>query len=116
MYMFNMGCIYLDLFSWRRTLGMKDEQQIRFAGEGDQEPGLEPGDVVIVLDEQNHQTFKRAGGDLFMEMELSLTEALCGFQKDVKTLDKRTLLINRKPGELLIFLLGNPQIFMLCRC
>jgi len=28
---------------------MKDGQQIRFSGEGDQAPGLEAGDVVIVL-------------------------------------------------------------------
>lgn len=78
---------------------MKDEQQIRFAGEGDQEPGLEPGDVVIVLDEKDHETFKRAGSDLFMEMELTLTESLCGFEKSIETLDKRTLLIKQKPGS-----------------
>jgi len=31
------------------------------AGEGDQEPGLEPGDIIIVLDEKEHGTFKRSG-------------------------------------------------------
>ena len=44
---------------------MKDEEQIRFSGEGDQEPGLEPGDVVIVLDEKPHSTFKRAGQGVY---------------------------------------------------
>lgn len=34
--------------------GMKDGQKIVFAGEGDQEPDLEPGDIVIVLDEKEH--------------------------------------------------------------
>ncbi|XP_042236166.1 dnaJ homolog subfamily A member 2-like [Homarus americanus] len=29
--------------------GMKDEQRITFRGEGDQMPGVEPGDVIIVL-------------------------------------------------------------------
>lgn len=29
--------------------GMKDEQRITFHGEGDQMPGVEPGDVIIVL-------------------------------------------------------------------
>lgn len=77
---------------------MKDEQQIRFSGEGDQVPGLEPGDVIIVLDEREHSTFKRAALDLVMDMEVSLTEALCGFEKTIETLDKRTLLIKHPPG------------------
>ena len=38
--------------------GMMDDQRITFSGEGDQEPGLEPGDIIIVLDEREHGTFK----------------------------------------------------------
>ena len=78
---------------------MKDGQQIRFSGEGDQEPGLEAGDVVIVLDEKAHETFRRHGRDLLMRMELELVEALCGFQKVVQTLDGRTLVIQTVPGR-----------------
>lgn len=29
--------------------GMRDDQRITFRGEGDQMPGVEPGDVIIVL-------------------------------------------------------------------
>ncbi|KAK3765072.1 hypothetical protein RRG08_028495 [Elysia crispata] len=56
-----------------RGKGMKDNQQIRFSGEGDQEPDLEPGDIVIVLDEQEHDRFRRRGHDLIMTMQLELT-------------------------------------------
>lgn len=35
--------------------GMTDGQKIVFSGEGDQEPELEPGDLVIVLDEKEHE-------------------------------------------------------------
>lgn len=38
--------------------GMVDGQKITFNGEGDQEPGLEPGDIIIVLDEREHRTYK----------------------------------------------------------
>lgn len=38
--------------------GMSDGQKIVFNGEGDQEPGLEPGDIVIVLDEKPHDKYK----------------------------------------------------------
>jgi DnaJ-class molecular chaperone len=36
--------------------GMADGQKIVFSGEGDQIPGVTPGDVVIVLDERPHGT------------------------------------------------------------
>lgn len=38
--------------------GMVDGQKIQFCGEGDQEPGLEPGDIVIRLEEKEHEIFK----------------------------------------------------------
>ena len=34
---------------------MEDSQKITFTEEGDQEPGLEPGDIIIVLDEKQHE-------------------------------------------------------------
>lgn len=81
--------------------GMKDEQQIRFSGEGDQEPGLEPGDIIIVLDEKPHDTFTRKGSNLLIKMQIELVEALCGFQRPVQTLDKRTLIVTAIPGEVI---------------
>lgn len=38
--------------------GMIDGQKIVFSGEGDQEPGLAPGDIVIILEEKDHPIFK----------------------------------------------------------
>lgn len=38
--------------------GMEDGQKVVFSGEGDQEPGLEPGDIIIVLDEKEHPIFR----------------------------------------------------------
>ena len=78
---------------------MKDDQQIRFSGEGDQEPGLEPGDIVIVLDEKPHAMFRRKEQNLIVPMELELVEALCGCQRKIQTLDDRTLVITILPGK-----------------
>lgn len=63
--------------------GMRDGQKITFSGEGDQEPDLQPGDIIIVLDVKDHAVFKRTENstDLLINMELSLVESLCGFQK-----------------------------------
>ncbi|XP_030042242.1 dnaJ homolog subfamily A member 4 [Microcaecilia unicolor] len=79
--------------------GMKDGQKIVFHGEGDQEPGLEPGDVIIVLEQRDHETFQRQGENLIMKMELQLAESLCGFRKPIPTLDQRMLVITSSPGE-----------------
>ena len=79
--------------------GMEDGQKVTFSGEGDQEPGLEPGDIIIVLDEKAHSVFKRNGQDLVMKMDINLTEALTGLKKTIKTLDDRTLVIQTVRGE-----------------
>lgn len=79
--------------------GMKDGQKITFHGEGDQEPGLEPGDVIIVLDLKEHPVFQRQDDNLVMKMKIKLVEALCGFKKTIHTLDNRSLLIHSSPGN-----------------
>lgn len=81
--------------------GMVDGQKIVFNGEGDQEPDLEPGDIIIVLDEKEHPVFKRSRNDLVIRLEIQLIEALCGFQKVIKTLDDRDLVITCIPGEVI---------------
>jgi len=81
--------------------GMKDGQKLTFTGEGDQAPGTEPGDIVIVLDEKEHDVFTRQGSDLYIRMEVGLADALCGFTRTIKTLDNRTLILNSHPGEVI---------------
>lgn len=84
---------------------MKDGQRITFHGEGDQEPGLEPGDVVIVLEQKEHAVFQRQDDDLVMKMNIKLVEALCGFKKTVQTLDNRMIIISSEAGNCLTELL-----------
>ncbi|KAF4095249.1 dnaJ homolog subfamily A member 4 [Onychostoma macrolepis] len=81
--------------------GMKDGQKITFHGEGDQEPGLEPGDVIIVVEFKKHPVFQRRDDNLIMKMKIKLVEALCGFKRTICTLDNRLLLINSPPGQVI---------------
>lgn len=81
--------------------GMRDGQRIPFRGEGDQQPGVEPGDVIIVLQQKEHEVFTRKGEDLIMEHSLSLSEALCSFKFTLKHLDGRDLVIQSIPGEVI---------------
>jgi len=78
--------------------GMKDGQKVTFPGEGDQQPGVETGDVIIVIQVQQHDRFTRQGDDLHMKLSVGLTEAICGFKIPIQHLDKRELLVTNNPG------------------
>ena len=79
--------------------GMTNGQKIRFSGEADEIPGTSPGDVIIVVQEKEHETFKRKGADLAVNIELELSEALCGFVRTITHLDGRVLKIEVPPGQ-----------------
>uniref|UniRef100_A0A915MJ50 Uncharacterized protein n=2 Tax=Meloidogyne javanica TaxID=6303 RepID=A0A915MJ50_MELJA len=81
--------------------GMRDGQKLLFNEKGDQQIGLEPGNVIIVLDEESHPTFTRKGSNLVLNMKITLTEALCGFTRRIETLDKRLLVFTQLPGEVI---------------
>jgi len=81
--------------------GMEEGEKVIFRGEGDEEPGIEAGDVVIVLMEKENETFKRKGVDLYMEMEIDLADSLCGMRRSVMTLDDRELIVTALPGEII---------------
>lgn len=82
--------------------GMSDGQKIVFGGEADQDPSYEPGDIVVILEQKEQGLFKRSNViNLVYELKITLSESLCGFQKTIKTLDNRTLLISSLPGEVI---------------
>jgi len=81
--------------------GMRNGQRITFTGEGDQAPGIIPGDVIIVVDEKPHSRFRRRQDDLFYEAKVDLLTALAGGQIAIEHLDNRQLLVSILPGEVI---------------
>lgn len=81
--------------------GMKDGQRIVFSGEGDQEPGVTPGDVIFVVDEQPHDKFKRQGADLYYECEVDLLTALAGGDVAFKHVSGDYIKFTILPGEVI---------------
>jgi DnaJ family protein A protein 2 len=81
--------------------GMRENQKIVFYGEGDQEPGIEPGDIILVVKTKHHERFERKGDDLFMKQTVTLKEALCGFTVVVPHLDGRNLALAISPGDVI---------------
>ncbi|CAB3410528.1 unnamed protein product [Caenorhabditis bovis] len=82
--------------------GTRDGEKIVFEGKGDQSLEVDqPGDVIIMIDEMEHNTFVRKDDNLIMEQKILLSEALCGCTKAIKTLDERTLFYRLLPGEVI---------------
>lgn len=84
--------------------GSRQGEKIVLAGEGDQHPDQEPGDIVFVLTEVEHETFSRAGSDLAAGIKITLAEALTGLDRVVlKHLDGRGIQIKTEQpnGEIL---------------
>ncbi|KAJ6000478.1 Mitochondrial protein import protein mas5 [Penicillium waksmanii] len=81
--------------------GVRDGHKIEFRGEGDQMPGVLPGDVVFEIEQKPHPRFQRKGDDLFFQAKIDLLTALGGGAVHVEHLDDRWLTVNIAPGEVI---------------
>lgn len=84
--------------------GARQGDRIVLAGEADQLPDQEPGDIIFELVETPHDVFERVGSDLRAELHISLVEALTGFNRVVLThLDGRgiQLKVDQPNGKVL---------------
>lgn len=82
--------------------GMRSGQKITFNGKANQEPGIMPGDIVIILQEKPDSScqFVRKGDDLIYHKDLTLSEALTGYRFDITHLDGRILIIESEPSDI----------------
>lgn len=75
--------------------GWKAGTKITFPREGDQIPGKVPADIVFIIRDKPHNTFKRESSDLKYTAKISLKEALCATgQLKVPTLTGEVIPIN----------------------
>lgn len=81
--------------------GAPHGEKYTFHGEGDEFPGAETGDVVVVVDIQEHKLFKRKGADLLLEKKITLAEALCGVNFTFKHLDGKMVRVKSNPGDVI---------------
>lgn len=57
-------------------------------------------DVIFVIQEKPHPKFKRSNADLYIEMKITLREALLGFERTLKLLDGSTTVMKSIEGEI----------------
>jgi len=81
--------------------GVSTGTKIDFRGEGDQMPGVQPGDVQFEIEQKPHPRFQRKGDDLFYHAEVDLLTALAGGAIYIEHLDERWLTVEILPGEVI---------------
>lgn len=80
--------------------GWKAGTKITFQREGDQVPGKIPADIIFIIRDKPHVTFKREGSDIRYSAKVTLKQALCGTTIRVPTLSSETIALNTA-GEVL---------------
>ncbi|KAL8513615.1 hypothetical protein ACS0TY_012916 [Phlomoides rotata] len=70
--------------------GWKKGTMITFEGKGNEMPGIEPADVIYVVQEKKHPLFRRKEDDLELEVEILLVDALTGCTLTVPLLGGQT--------------------------
>lgn len=60
---------------------------------------MEPGDVIIVLQQEPHAVFERSGDNLIMKHKINLVESLCGFELVITHLDGRQIVLKHPPND-----------------
>eukprot|EP01064_Diplonema_japonicum_P024842 TRINITY_DN355_c0_g1_i1.p1 TRINITY_DN355_c0_g1~~TRINITY_DN355_c0_g1_i1.p1 ORF type:complete len:349 (+),score=103.76 TRINITY_DN355_c0_g1_i1:46-1092(+) len=76
-------------------VGTPEGHEVTYELEADEFPDKLPGDVKFVIETAPHKVFKRKGMDLAVTMEITLLQALVGFEKVLKHMDGHEVEVSR---------------------
>jgi molecular chaperone DnaJ len=66
--------------------GVADGMQLKVSGKGNDAPGNGiPGDLIVVIEETEHEWLKRDGENLHYDLYISFAEAALGVSKELET-------------------------------
>ena len=81
-------------YMFKLKQNMKDDDRINVEGIGCTVPDIDKqGDLVIILNVEEEKGWKRIGNNLELEVEILLSQALCGFSKIINHLDGKKMVI-----------------------
>jgi len=76
-----------DTVSINIPAGVMDGVQLKVSGKGNDAPGEGiPGDLLVVIEEIEHEFLKRDGNNLHFDLYISFADAVLGCSKDVPTI------------------------------
>ena len=79
--------------------GMKPGTQLRFVGEGHQPANKKAGDLVVHVNQIDHESIRRVGDDLIYRHKINLKDALTAAAVEFKTLEDE--IIKFRPDEII---------------
>ncbi|KAF5324670.1 hypothetical protein D9611_004417 [Ephemerocybe angulata] len=82
--------------------GIRPGETVLFADEGDRSPEMDPGDLVVTIEETSHPQFRRLGDDLVMQMDIDLLTSLVGGEVSIKHLDKRIVSVSLPSDKVIL--------------
>jgi molecular chaperone DnaJ len=66
--------------------GVEEGMQLKVSGKGNDAPGQGiPGDLIVLVETQEHETLKREGDNLHYDLYISISEAVLGASKEIDT-------------------------------
>ncbi len=81
--------------------GVDDNEMILLENQGNVLNDSCKGDIKVLIKVENNTGFVRKGLDLWIDKQISLKEALCGFSFDLKYVNGKTYTINNQPGNII---------------
>ncbi|CAM2833350.1 molecular chaperone DnaJ [Flavobacterium succinicans] len=68
--------------------GVVDGMQLKVSGKGNDAPGNSiPGDLIVAIEELEHEFLKREGENLHYDLYISFAEAVLGISKDIEAVN-----------------------------
>ena len=82
-----------ETISVKIPAGVTSGNYITISGRGDVgERGGPPGNLYVVIEEEEHELFERHGNDIIMDMPVTVSQLALGTKVEVPTLEKKVLL------------------------
>ena len=87
-----------EVISIRIPSGVEDGMQLSMSGKGNEPPhGGIPGDLLIIIEEAEHEILKREGNNIVYDLYMNFADAALGSSVEVPTLDGKVK-IKIEPG------------------
>ncbi|QYJ68379.1 molecular chaperone DnaJ [Flavobacterium litorale] len=88
-----------DAVSIKIPAGVVDGMQLKVSGKGNEAPGGNsvPGDLIVAIEEVEHDMLKREGENLHYDLYISFSEAALGVSKEIETVSGKVR-IKLEPG------------------
>lgn len=87
-----------EVISIRIPAGVEDGMQLSMSGKGNEPPhGGIPGDLLIIIEEVEHEILKREGNNIVYDLYLNFADAALGTSVEVPTIDGKVK-IKIEPG------------------